>query len=373
MLKIVSVDAYPIRLPLSGAFTTAKGRTLRSHTVIIKITLDSGVTGLGEATPVRYVTGESFRSLGPALRSARCLLINTDPADWRRTSLLLERALPQAHTARAGIEMALVDATARSVDQPAYRYLGGNEPCAVVTDQTISVVSPAEATNDARVTIERFRGTCRFKIKVDGGGGDLQRILAVALAAPGSDIKIDANQAFTPKGAVEFIDSLAKAGVTPSLLEQPVDKHDIDGLKYVTENVSVPVFADESVLTADDARILVDRGAVKGINVKLMKSGIRGALEIAKICRQAGLGLMLGCMLESKIGLSASLHVASATGAFEHFDLDSDELISSQPVEGGFERQGDRLTLLDRPGLGCELTLSKTQLLVSSALGFYLP
>ncbi|MDO8684484.1 MAG: dipeptide epimerase, partial [Armatimonadota bacterium] len=337
-------------LPLKEPFETAKDRKTHSNTVIIQITLDSGQIGLGEATPVGYVTGESIESAIAAIEQSRKVIIGADPAEWLSLSLEMESVLPQAHCARAALEMAMLDAAAKAADMPVYQYLGGRK-LSIVTDITIPISTPAHAAELAKSA--RQNGITRLKMKANGTPEDLPRALAIAEAVPDADLKIDANQAFSPKSAVAFVKSMDKAGLRLSLLEQPVAKEDIDGLKYVSDNVSVPVFADESVVTPTDAQRLVDAQTVSGVNVKLMKSGIRGALEIVEICRNAGIGLMLGCMLESKIGISAALHLACATGAFDHFDLDADMLIADQPVTGGFVRKGGELEVSDQPGLGC--------------------
>jgi L-Ala-D/L-Glu epimerase len=357
MPRIVSVSAYPVQLPLKEPFTTAKGRKTHSPTVIIKIILDSGLFGLGEATPVQYVTGETIESVENSIIMATSALTDADPADWRALSLLLEEALPDSASARAGLEMALLDAASRVEDVPLHVFLGGRKSL-VVTDTTIPIVSPPHAAELAAAAWDQ--GVRHLKMKANGTPDDIRRILAVAGAAPEAEIKIDANQAFSPAGAVAFIHVLERAGVHPALFEQPVASDDVAGLKYVSDNAPVPVYADESAVTPADVIRLVEARAVSGVNIKLMKSGPRGALEIVDICRQAGLSLMIGCMLESRIGLSAALRIACAAQAFDHFDLDSDVLVADQPVTGGFTRTGDTLEVDDQPGLGCEFTLRST-------------
>jgi L-alanine-DL-glutamate epimerase-like enolase superfamily enzyme len=351
VFTITSITARAIDLPLKDVFATSKGRTTQSRTVIIEVQADSGESGLGEATPVKYVTGEGIRSVRSTIASSAELLIGRRFKDWREASLLLERYFPNAPTARAGIEIALLDLSAKSAGQPIYEFLGGQRKV-IQTDETISVVAPDQAGREAREAWDQ--GIRHFKIKTDGGAEDIPRVLAVLEAAPEADIKVDANQAFSPQAAVAFVQNLEKAAVHLSLLEQPTPKGDIAGLKHVSDNISVPVFADESAVTPADVLRLAEQQAVSGVNVKLMKSGIRGGLEIVHICRRAGLSLMIGCMLESKIGQSASIHFACATQAFAHFDLDSDNIIAEQPVTGGFTRTGGELEITDAPGLGVE-------------------
>jgi len=112
------------------------------------------------------------------------------------------------------------------------------------------------------------------------------------------------------------------------------------------------VFADEAARCPEDVIRLAKAEAVSGIVVKLMKTGPLAALAMCGIAKAAGLDLMMGSMLESRIGQSASLHIAAAAGGFSHFDLDSDLLLAEQPVSGGFLRTGSLLTVSDQPGLG---------------------
>ncbi|MDO8589174.1 MAG: dipeptide epimerase [Armatimonadota bacterium] len=353
MPRILSVSAKPVDLPLKQLFATAKGRTTISRTLIIEVRLDSGHIGLGESTPIKYVTGETVRSAHSTIVKAARLLCGEELSDWRRLSLTLQRRFPNAPAARAGMETALLDASAKLANKPLYEFLGGSR-MTVETDETVSVVSPEQAAEEARAAWTQ--GIRRIKIKAGGGPEDVARVLAVAEAAPEADLKVDANQAFSPRAAIDFVRELERAGVKPSLIEQPVAKDDIAGLIQVSEAISIPVYADESAVTPADVLRLAEAHAVSGVNVKLMKCGFRCAFEIVQICRQARLGLMLGCMLESKIGQSASLHFACATQAFEHFDLDSDNIIAQQPVTGGFTRTGGKLELGDEPGLGCAIS-----------------
>ena len=112
------------------------------------------------------------------------------------------------------------------------------------------------------------------------------------------------------------------------MLEQPVDKDDWPGLKYVRDHVPVPVFADEAARDVPSVLRLLQEDAVDGINVKLMKSGLVGALQIIAFCRAAGKKLMLGCMLESGLGIAAAAQIAGGTGAFDFLDLDSHRLLA---------------------------------------------
>ncbi|MCE5323677.1 dipeptide epimerase [bacterium] len=352
MQCIDDINARCIDLPLKETFETSQ-RTATSSPVVIVELISGGTTGYGEATPVRYVTGEDITSVINDISAAASALRGARLNEYRLSSKKLAEVLPYGRSARAGIEMAIFDAFCKSLGIPLYAYLGG-APLRIETDVTIPICSPEHAREKA---IEMAGiGFRQFKIKVGKREDeDIARVKAIAEGAPGCRFIIDANQGFTPARAVEFIDELLGQGLNIRAFEQPVDAADLDGMRLVTERSSVPVFADESAQSPSDVIDIIHYGAAKGVNVKIQKSGMVGALEIKSICRAAKLGLMFGCMLESKIGQSAACHIGCGTNAFTVFDLDSDMLIADQPVKGGAARRGPILKVSDRPGLGCEI------------------
>jgi L-alanine-DL-glutamate epimerase-like enolase superfamily enzyme len=137
------------------------------------------------------------------------------------------------------------------------------------------------------------------------------------------------------------------------LLEQPVDKSDAAGLKYVRDRVSLPVFADEAARSVAETLALLQADAVDGINVKLMKSGLTGALQIITLTQAFGKKLMLGCMLETGVGIAAAAQIAAGTGAFDFLDLDSHRLLKPVPeLSGGYEVSGGEFVVEDSSGWG---------------------
>lgn len=346
------IEAIPVELPLLEPWEIAQRSATTSPIVLVKLSAGD-ITGYGEVTPVRYVTGEDIDTVTKDLAVAAEVLQDAVLHEYRLASQKLAEALPYGRSARAGVEMAIFDAMCKSLSIPLYAYLGG-APLRIETDVTIPICAADHA---RELAAEMFsKGFRQFKIKVGKElEQDVERVLAVAQGAPGCLLNIDANQGFQPVEAVRFVKDLERLGVYLQLLEQPVEASDLEGLRYVTEHAGVPVFADEAAHTAADVIEIVRYRAATGVNVKIMKAGIVGALEIKSVCRAAGLQLMLGCMLESRLGQSAAVHVACGTCAFSYFDLDSDMLLADQPVKGGIERRGATLRVLDRPGLGCEI------------------
>lgn len=352
MPYIDTIFARTLDLPLREPFETAQRRAISSPTVIVELHAGD-IIGYGEATPVRYVTGEDVNTVIHDIQVAAEALQGAKLSEYRLTSAKLAAILPYGKSAKAGIEMAILDAFTKSLNIPLYAYLGGC-PLPIETDVTIPIVPPEHAKEKA---VEMStKGFSKFKVKVGKDEEeDTARVVAISEGVPECSFILDANQGFEPEQAVRFVLKLLERGLNIRLLEQPVDAWNLDGMRYVTENLEVPVFADEAAQTPEDVLEIVRFRAANGVNVKIQKAGMVGALEIKSICRAAGLDLMFGCMLESKIGQAAAVHIGCGTNAFSVFDLDSDLLLADQPVEGGVKRRGSMLEVTDQPGLGCRL------------------
>jgi L-alanine-DL-glutamate epimerase-like enolase superfamily enzyme len=240
--------------------------------------------------------------------------------------------------------MAVIDGWSQLSNLSLTELLGG-AVAAVETDVTIPIVP-----NVAELTVLAWQlGIRVFKIKVGHASveDDHDRVLAVRQAAPDAQLRIDANQAFTPEGALTFVERLVSEGAVIQLVEQPVKSEDFDGMNWIAERSPVPVFADESCRTPQDALRLVTSTAVQGLNLKINKCGIAGVLDIIPIARAAGRRLMLGCMLETRRSIAASLAIACGTGAFEFVDLDS-HLLLNEPGDNPYFYQHGAVMTFDR-------------------------
>ena len=344
-MRIVSVTAQAWTLPLVAPFVIATRTATEARNVRIRVETEGELVGYGASAPVAYVTGESVETVLSALAAVAPAFEGQYLA---RLAPLLDLAarLSEAPAARAGLEMALYDAWGKGWKLPLWQHFGG-ATTRLTTDITVPLVAPEEAAHLAESAWrEGFRA---LKIKVGdslGQASDLTRIEAITRAAPLMRLRIDANQAFEPVAAVAFAEELIRMGALVELLEQPVAKEDIAGLSYVKKHIDIPVFADESARSVAEVVHLLREDAVDGINVKLMKSGITGALEIMTLCRAVKKKLMLGCMLETRLGIAAAAQIAGGTGGFDYLDLDSHRLL--RPVtglSGGFECAGEEIWL----------------------------
>lgn len=350
-MRIVSLQALIWTLPLRAPFVIATRTAHEARNVQwILRTDDPNVIGFGESAPVPYVTGETVETV---LASAAGLAAQFTDEEVDRLEPLWAKAkalLPHAPAARAGLEMAIADAWGKRWKTPLWQHFGGRQDV-LTTDVTIPLVTPEEA---GQLAGEAWReGFRHLKIKVGAAAGhsaDMARIEAIVRVAPEAHLRIDANQAFAPDDAVAFAERLARTGARIEMLEQPVAKEDWQGLKYVKDRVSVPVFADEAARDPASVAHLIEQDAADGINIKLMKSGLAGSLEIIALCRAAGKMLMLGCMLESRLGIAAAAQIAGGTGAFGFLDLDSHRLLAPVPgLTGGFAVEGGTLRVGNPP------------------------
>ena len=222
-----------------------------------------------------------------------------------------------------------------------------------MTDITISVNDPEVMAKDTLDAVARGYDTIKVKVGVNPEL-DLARLLAVREAAgPDKKLRIDANQAWSPKQAVKLLNQMQERGLDIELVEQPVPAHDFEGLKFVTERSYVPVMADESVFSPEDALKIMQMGAADLVNIKLMKcGGLYNALKIASAAELYGVECMIGCMLEAKISVNAAVHLACAKNIITKVDLDGPVLCSEDPIIGGCVFNEKDITVSDEPGLG---------------------
>jgi L-alanine-DL-glutamate epimerase-like enolase superfamily enzyme len=341
-------------MPLKAPFVTARGRSDQARAVVLTLTAADGRVGLGAVSPAGYVTGESFEDVQASAAEMATAFQGADIADADAFFADLRDRFPRAHSARAGVEMAVMDIAGQRAGRPLWRYWGAGQP-EVVTDLTVPINTLAEARAVAAEAASD--GIAHLKIKIDGTRPEeaLARIRTVNDAAPDAQLLVDANQSFTADGALAFLDTAYVHDLPIRLFEQPVLATDIEGLVKVAAHSDYPVGADEAVVTPQNCRDILDAGGVQVVNIKLMKSGISGALAIIGMCRAAGVTLMIGCMLECHIGIGTAVHLACGTGAFSYLDLDAPLLLKEDIADGAFALQRDVMTPGESAGLGARL------------------
>lgn len=331
--RIARIDVFPLDVPLKAPFTIATSRLDHVRNAAVKVTLADGSVGWGETPTLPPVTAEDPPTALAELRREAGVLTGRDAGGWRRIAAELHERIPHFPSVRAGLEMALIDAFARHANVPLFQFFGGSGDT-LVTDITIPICPPGEAGSLAGQYRAEGFATLKVKIGLDLSD-DVARVTAIRKAHPECRLILDANAGYTADETLRMLKELRSLGIEPALLEQPVAREDWDGLGRLAREARVPVAADESCRGPEDALRIVRDGLAEVINIKLVKSGVARALEIAAIARAGGLKLMIGGMVETRLAIGFSAHVAAGLGGFDWIDLDTPLLLAEDPVRGG--------------------------------------
>ena len=320
-------------LKLVHPFKIAR-RAVDEFRQVISVKIDGG---LGETAPARFY-GETVETVQVAFDILDAGL-DADLDAIESVMSELESVLGRNYAAKSAIDMALHDRLGKKLGIPLYQLWGLDPTATPLTTFTIGIDEP-------EIMQQKVREADAYpllKVKL-GTDRDLELIRALREVTD-KPIYVDANTAWTPKEAVRMIRELAPYGV--ELIEQPTQPDDLEGLKFVREHSELPIFADESVKRAADIPSLV--GCVDGVNIKLVKcGGLLEALRIIHIARAHGLQVMIGCMIESSLGITAAAHL---TPLVDYADLDGHLLVANDPYRGVTLEKG-KLILPDLPGIG---------------------
>ena len=327
----------PITLQLRNPFRISHGTSETRTANWLRLVDDEG-WGEGTIPPYYGVTTESMAAYW-ASAAGRAAPWPDDPADIP-TCVGNDGPAP----ARAALDLALHDRLGRRSGQPLHALLGLPAPRPLPTSFTLAIDDPAAMGQSAAA----LTGCSVIKLKLGGADGqDVARVAAVRAARPDVTLYVDANAGWTPDEAIDAVGRMVDLGVT--LIEQPVAKGDHAGMGRVQAQCPVPVVADESLQTIEDVDRLAAAG-VRGINLKLMKvGGLAPGLAIVRRARELGLGIMLGCMVETSVGATAMAHLM---GLADWLDLDAPWLVANDPFDGLTYDDAGRVHMPDRPGIG---------------------
>ncbi|MBF0498809.1 MAG: dipeptide epimerase [Candidatus Riflebacteria bacterium] len=352
---ITNIRTGTLSVPLRKPFKTALRTVERLLTIVVAVDTDTGVVGFGEAPPTGPITGDSLGSIRGAIHEYIAPRLKGKRIDNLEDTLnALDTSCVKNGSPKAAVDMAVHDLFGKLYGIPLFKLFGGFRR-KVETDLTISVNSPKEMAQDSLEAVQRGFRILKIKVGLEPEL-DIERIRAVREAVGTSVlIRVDANQGWKVREAVNIMKVLEKADLGIELLEQPVIAHDLEGLKQVKESIATPVLADESVFSALDAEQIIAMKAADFVNIKLMKTGgLRSALRICSVAELHGVECFMGCMMESKLSVTAAVHLACAKSIITKCDLDSPSLCSQDPVRGGISIDGPWLTVPDAPGLGID-------------------
>ena len=341
---IRTLSATRLDIPLLTPFGIAGGAQDVARNLLVTLELADGTRGYGEAAPFPAFNGETQASALAAIEVARPLLEGADVRAWRPVAAALRASIGAAGSARCAIETAMLDALTRRAGMPLYVFFGGAGH-ALETDMTVTTGSVEQASIAALEILAR--GISVIKVKVGAGelALDLARLVAIHAVAPDAPLILDGNGGMRAHTALELMAALHMQNIHPVLLEQPVPADDWEGMGQLARWGGAPLAADETASSAANVLRIAAERAAHVVNIKLQKAGVVEALDIAAICRAAGLRLMIGGMVESILAMTMSAHFAAGLGGFEFVDLDTPMFMAENPFEGGFQQQGARLDL----------------------------
>jgi L-alanine-DL-glutamate epimerase-like enolase superfamily enzyme len=358
-LRIETLDATALSVPLRDPFVIASARVDATRAAEVRLTVRWNgrlAEGLGEAACLPPVTREDQPDVLEAVARAGALLVGLEvEATGDAIAAALAGALPDRPVARAGVECALLDGLARAEGVPLRTLLDrerGGRTASLETDVTVPIGAPEAMAARAREWVSRGFSILKIKVGKDVDT-DVRALEAVARAAPGARLRVDANAGYTDAEAIALANACERMGLAVELWEQPCAADDWEGLARVTAAVRAPVVADESVRHVDDVARIAKLRCARGVNLKLVKFGGALAAHAAGVAAQrAGLSVMVGGMVETRLGMASAAHVACALGGADYVDLDTAMLLADDPYEGGYVADGPRYVLPESPGIG---------------------
>ena len=351
-MKIISTEIWKFSIPMVP-FTIATGTMDFAQNIFIRIHVDSGIYGVGECSAFPMIVGETQSSCFEMAKDFASLWKGKDPSSITERVNEMHAYTAFNFTIKSAFDMALYDLAAKTAGQPLYRFLGGMKK-EMETDLTIGIGKPLEM---AQTALEfKKKGVRIIKIKLGKNAKeDVERVERIRLAVGENMIlRIDANQGWEPEMAAFALNQMAPFGI--QFCEQPLRYWHDSELPALRQKSAIPIMADESAFDHHDAKNLIAAGCCDFINIKFAKSGgIEEAKKINKVCAASSVPCMMGGMLESRIGLTAFAHFASAHDNIIFYDLDTCLLGHKiDPVNGGITYKGYILELPDGPGIGAD-------------------
>jgi len=368
-VSVVALRTHPFALPLARPFVTARRATHVVEAVLVEAVDEGGRSGWGEAVTTWRVTGESAAGVEAAVAGPLAdEVVGADPADASAWAPRLARAVVGNASARAGVEAAVLDLAAREAGLPFAELIAAELvaaasgarpglPSAVRTDMTLSAARDVAELDALVARAARLAGTFgTLKVKVVDAPVTRDALVEVRRAVgPAVRLRVDANQAWDVPTAVRTIARWQDEGAAVELVEQPVAVGDLPGLAAVRAVRLTTVLADEAVRTVEDVEAVARAGAADAVNVKLTKSG--GPLQALLVARRAldlGLAVVVGCMMESTVGIAAAAAVAAIVDAWQGgtvHDLDAG-LWLAEPGNDTVRYDGELVVRHAGPGIG---------------------
>jgi len=352
MIKITHVEIYRLSIKMTP-FAISSGVMNFAQNVFIRIHTNENIYGVGECSAFPIIVGETQDSCLLLAESFAKLWKNKNPLEIEERLNELDSFIAKNTTIKSAFDMALYDIASKYAGVPLYQFLGGKKK-EIITDITIGIGPEKEMTAQALSFVEN--GASSLKVKLgDKPAKDIERIIKIREAI-GQDIpiRIDANQGWDVEEAHLVLNAIKHQNI--QFCEQPLKTYNDD---YIPDLMiyGIPIMADESCYNSQDAERLIRDKTCDYINIKLSKSGgIKEALAIHQTALRHNIPCMLGGMLESRLALTAMVHLAYACENIKFFDLDTC-LIGhlEDPVKDGLKFNGYTISMENQPGIGADI------------------
>ncbi|GAA1652603.1 L-Ala-D/L-Glu epimerase [Kribbella alba] len=349
----MKITTHLVSAPLHTPFVTALRTATHAESLLVSISDDS-LTGWGEAPQVWKVTGESLAGAQACVEGPIATALNgLGPDDLTEALRRVQGAAQANFGAKAAVDVALHDLAARRVGLPLHGFLGSTV-VSVRTDVTLSAGDPESLAAAGADRIADGFDVLKVKVGTGDAAADFERVRRIREAiGPDPRLRLDANQGWNRRDAVTAIRAMEDAGCDIELVEQPVPAPDLEAMAWISDRVSTPILADESVYGVRDLVAVIRHGAADLVNVKLAKCGGLGpARTLLELAREHGLGSIVGSMMESHVGVGAAAALVAAYPTTAVNDLDAAWWLKESPVAGGIRYEGSLIHLPTSPGLG---------------------
>ncbi len=351
-LRITDVKVYRFDIPLLEPFNNVPKSIDRARNILIQIQTNAGIEGWGEGSSFFAMIGKDQSINFTAAKESIGLIIDRNPLEIASIVTLLDMHLPHNPIIKSAFDMALYDIAAKAVQMPLYMFLNGRKRT-IETNYTIGLCSPESAASKALMIINEL-GFNILKVRMDSDFENSYQRLKSIRAAVGLKpiIRIDANESWWDRMfAVRCLNAFEEFNI--ELCEQPCLVNDYSAFKFIGSNTSIPIMADESVISPSNTLDLVSQDVAPYFCIRLSKTGgINNSIKIAHIAESSNRPCMIGCMSESRLGISAAVHFALSNEIIKFFDLDSFYEHAEDPILNGITVKNGIIDVPDEPGIG---------------------
>ena len=326
MTIVKDIHLHEVTRPLRVTFATAKGQKDVMQSVIVRVDLADGTSGLGECPTSLSLSSETIPVIERVLNEVRPQFQGMPIDEYGEKIGQLRKRYQQYPMSISGLEVALFRAHLASKGITEHTHWGGKTRT-VQTDITIPFV-PDKSFLLRWMNYAFRKGFTVYKLKVSGDVEQDRELISFVYKTMRDNLddfklRLDGNQGYNKRTFQQITDYIQKEGYIIELFEQPLPKDDYQGLKVIKKSSPFPIILDETVLTGLDAQRVAEEDLAHGINIKMAKSGITESAAILAVAKKHGLKLMIGCMTETMIGLSAAIYFAAGTETFDYIDLDA--------------------------------------------------